>query len=122
MMDDGYENLRVAIVSLAVKDLKNAMRRSERMGRKCDRQKALERWFLSEWGQALSGGNGEEIIRRCDRTYTHAVAINGTIIVPKETRDAIYLEWRNGGSRKKIAEKYGVSLSMVANIITRRKK
>ena len=122
MMDDGYENLRVAIVSLAVKDLKNAMRRSERLGRKSDRQKALERWFLSEWGQALSGGNGEEIIKRCEKTYTHAIAINGTTIIPKETRAAVYLEWKNGGSRKKIAEKYGISISMVANIITRWKE
>ena len=122
MMDDGYENLRVAIVSSAVNDLKTEMRRCERSGTKSNRQIALERWFLSEWGQALSGGNGELIIKRCERTYTRAVSKNGKVIVPKETRAAVYNEWKNGGSRKKIAEKYGISLAMVANIITRWKE
>ena len=27
----------------------------------------LEKWFLSEWGQMLSRGHGDEIIERCKR-------------------------------------------------------
>ena len=54
---DGYTNVRVGILQRAIKDYKRALRREDK-----GTEKHLERWFLSEWGQFLSGNTGEKII------------------------------------------------------------
>ena len=54
---DGYTNVRVGILQQAIKDYKRALRREDK-----GTIKYFERWFLSEWGQLLSGYTGEKII------------------------------------------------------------
>lgn len=54
---DGYENVRVVIVKQAVDDYRRALAHNKHY-----EAKALERWFLSEWGEMLCGGNGAYII------------------------------------------------------------
>jgi hypothetical protein len=56
---NGYGNLRVAILEQAIKDYKRALRRGNNY-----KITALERWFLSEWGELLSGNNGAYIIEK----------------------------------------------------------
>lgn len=48
-----------AIVSKAVEDYRNAMNDNRKQ-----KARALERWFLSDWGQCLSNCNGELIVER----------------------------------------------------------
>lgn len=64
-----YERLQTEIVRSAVKDLRKAIRKSKRLGFVCDEQIKLEQWFLSAWGQLLSGDNGAYIIEKCRQTY-----------------------------------------------------
>ena len=115
--DDGLELLRIEIVGSAVRDLKTAMAESDRKGRKTSRQIALERWFLSTWGQLLSGGNGEEIIDRCRRTYKVGRHKNGVQRVPEQTKRAILEDWERGMLQKDIAKKYNVSLNWTHKFI-----
>lgn len=56
---DSYGNVRLAILRQAIEDYKRALRNN-----KHHETKALERWFLSEWGEALSGNNGAYIIEK----------------------------------------------------------
>ena len=65
---EAYNRLRAEIVRSAVKDLEKAVKKSNRQGAICAEQKSMERWFLSKWGQFLSGDNGEYIIERCRKT------------------------------------------------------
>ena len=51
--------LQTAIVQEAANDLRIAIRTHDE-----STVAALDRWFLSEWGQLLSFGQGEAIIRR----------------------------------------------------------
>lgn len=53
--NDGYLNLRIAIINQAVDDWKKGNRQ-----KKAD----LERWFLSDWGQFISGDMGEIIVEK----------------------------------------------------------
>ena len=66
---EAYERLRTEIIKAAVYDLKKAIRKSNRLGAVCDEQKKMESWFLSSWGQLLSGDNGEYIIEKCHKDY-----------------------------------------------------
>lgn len=59
-MTNGYENVQFAIIEQAIKDYKRALKK--RNGRAIF---SLERWFLSPWGQMLSGGKGAYIIEQC---------------------------------------------------------
>lgn len=54
---NGYANLRVGIVAKAVADYRRALFRGDKYA-----ATTLERWFLSEWGEFLSGGHGAYII------------------------------------------------------------
>ena len=75
-LDNGYERVRYEILSLAIKDYKHALRLKAK-GRPAMvkvqnlnvlmSDVALENWFLSDWGQALSGNNGELIIELCKK-------------------------------------------------------
>ena len=54
--EDGFDKLCAAIVSGVKKDFEKARRTHKNT-------EYFERWFLSKWGQTLSGGNGENIIQ-----------------------------------------------------------
>ena len=56
----GYERLRVAIIHQAIYDYKKALKKKNGGS-----IRALERWFKSDWGEALSGNNGSYIIEKC---------------------------------------------------------
>jgi len=63
-MNEGYENLRCAILAQAVKDYRRALKfGGSRYGSQYDIE-ALERWFLSDWGETLSCNNGARIIAK----------------------------------------------------------
>ncbi len=58
-MSDRYIDLAIAIIEQAKKDYKDSLRGKKTMKKEC------ERFFLSEFGQTLTFGNGELIIERC---------------------------------------------------------
>ena len=65
--DDNYKLLIAAIIEQAVNDYRAALR----SGRP-ERTQPLERFFLSEWGQLLTRGYGEDIIERVKREIKNA--------------------------------------------------
>ena len=113
------DRIRAEIVRQAVKDLQKAMKKSDRMGCVCDEQVRLEKWFLSKWGQLLSGDNGEYIIERCRQTYKARSFSNGKSMLPNDVQKKIYEEWLNKTSHAEIQRKYGVSASQIYLILRR---
>ena len=63
--DEGLILLQAAILEQAIHDYKIEL--------KCGGGHSLERWFLSEWGQTLSRGHGDEIIKRIRREVNNDV-------------------------------------------------
>ena len=61
-MYEAYESLRLAILRQAATDYSRALRR--RKSADCE---AMVSWFRSDWGQMLSGDQGELIIAECKR-------------------------------------------------------
>lgn len=59
MTNSGFFNLRAAIVAQAVKDYRAAL-----MAGNGGAIRHLQNFFLSDWGQSLSGDNGDNIIRK----------------------------------------------------------
>jgi len=59
VIDTFYDNLRGAILSRAIRDYKIALRHKDPAG-----IASLERFFRSDYGQLLSGDNGEYIIEK----------------------------------------------------------
>ena len=59
-MTNGYENVRFAIIEQAINDYKRALKK-----RNGGSILYFECWFLSPWGQMLSGGQGDYIIEQC---------------------------------------------------------
>ena len=59
-MDCRYERLKAAILQQAIYDYKKALRKKNG-----GTIAYFERWFRSEWGEALSSYNGEYIIEMC---------------------------------------------------------
>jgi hypothetical protein len=58
--EDGIENLRVAILRSAIKDYIFALKHDEKR-----KAHSLEQFFKSDWGELLSGNNGDLIITKC---------------------------------------------------------
>lgn len=56
-----YERLRVAILQQAVKDYQTALVKNDTI-----KAFTLECWFRSGWAQALSGGQGDLFIQKCN--------------------------------------------------------
>lgn len=112
---EGYERLRVAIMKTAVQDYKIALKKSEREGQKCEKEIALERFFLSAWGQFLSGDNGKLIIEKC-RT-AHKISKQGHSKLSLEDEIDIYKDVRKGMTEKEAAEKYGICVSTVRRCV-----
>lgn len=63
--DEGLILLQAAILEQAIHDYKIEL--------KCGGGHRLEKWFLSEWGQMLSRGHGDEIIERVRREVNNDV-------------------------------------------------
>ena len=104
-----YELLRAEIVRSAVVDYKKALRKSDRIGYVCDEQTKMERWFLSKWGQMLSGDQGEYIIERCRKNYK---AANQKLRSPNMTAETIakaHKDYKAGMSKKEITKKYNIT-------------
>lgn len=60
----GYDDLATAIVKSAASDYKRELKKSKSNGKKTQRAKDIERFFLSEWCDLLSHGQGRVIMRR----------------------------------------------------------
>lgn len=60
--DQWVVSLAIGIVKQAADDLRAAIRTNEE-----DEANRLRRWFMSEWGQLLSFGQGGAIIRRINK-------------------------------------------------------
>ena len=66
-MNDGYENLANAIVLQAVKDWRSAVRQLHKRPRYAPARQmrdACERFFLSDWFEALTSVDGSMIMRK----------------------------------------------------------
>ncbi len=66
-MDNGakvtcYELLAIAICKTAADDYARELISSDKAGEKTNGAKAIERFFLSDWGDALSFGKGAVIL------------------------------------------------------------
>ena len=110
----GYEKLRIEIVRVAVEDYKAALRSSAIMGKKCDKEIELEKFFLSAWGQALCGGYGRYIMGRCRKnTKRTNNKRNRHCKISDEHQKAIVTDYMNGMTYEQLAEKYGVSFSTI---------
>lgn len=109
---DFYMMLRAEVVKAAVDDLKKAMRKSDRLGHVCKEQEALEQWFLTPWGQALTDDNGEQIIARCRRTYKRGSA-ERSLPVSDDIAKKMCALYKGGMSRLAIAKKYGATKAIV---------
>lgn len=59
IVNEGYKYIRAAVLQQAVDDYADAL-----INGHGGAVYALERWFLSDWGQALSNSNGDKIIAR----------------------------------------------------------
>lgn len=59
-----YDRLRLAVVYVAAMEYKHALACEN-----ADEIKALERFFLSAWGQLLSGNMGEYIVEQVRKGY-----------------------------------------------------
>ena len=116
-----YESLRTEILRSAVKDYQKALRKSNREGAMCDEQLKMEKWFLSKWGQALSGDSGEYIIEHCRKHYkksepTPARKRQG---IPDDEQKKIYKEYIDGVGKMAILQRYKISSYTLYKIVKR---
>ena len=116
---EAYERLRTAVVKSAVDDYKKALKKSDRVGCVCEEQKKLEAWFMSRWGQVLSGDNGEYIIEKCRQSYRSKTHRNGKKIIPDEVQVRICDDFRNGVKRSCILRKYGITDNQLYYVLRR---
>ena len=116
---EAYERLRTAVVKSAVSELRKAIRKSNRIGSVCAEQKKLESWFLSPWGQMLSGDNGDFIIEKCHQTYTQKAHGNGKWQLPDEVQKSLYEDYRRGMPRRELVKKYGISYNQYEYVLRR---
>lgn len=116
---EAYERIRVEVVKSAVKDLKKAMRKSDRLGCVCNEQKSLEKWFLSKWGQFLCEDRGEYIIDRCRKTYKHRVLDGRKPMLTEEQEIAICEDYKSGMLSSEIFTKYGIKSRHLEAILKR---
>lgn len=62
MSEEGFENLRTAILRQAATDYIKALQD----GKQAEASK-IERFFKSEWGEFLSGGHGDFLVSECKK-------------------------------------------------------
>ena len=119
---EGYERLRTEIVKSAVNDYKNALKKSKRIGCKCTEETELEKWFLSKWGQLLSGDNGEYIIEKCRQSYNTSDCKKGKRHIPDDVQKRIYADYKRGESTSAIMKQYRVGSATLYKIVRRWEK
>ena len=117
---EAYERLRTEIVKSAVKDLKKALKKSDREGAVCKEQVALERWFLSKWGQLLSGDNGEYIVNRCHKSYKVNTKKPPAEPISKDVEEKAYMDYKAGMSKQKIVQKHNITIYQYYKMLRRR--
>ena len=116
---EACERLREAIVRSAVNDYSKALRKSDRLGFVCDEQKKLEAWFVSKWGQFLSGDTGEYILERCRKDYKPRVHRNGHKTLPDDVQKKICADYKSGMRVVHIKKKYKVSDDKIQTALRR---
>ena len=116
---EAYERLRTEIVRSAVNDYSKALRKSDRLGHVCEEQTKLEAWFLSKWGQLLSGDNGEYILERCQNTYKARKIKTGKKMLPDEVQKKICADYKSGTRLSHISQKYKVSITKIQTALRR---
>lgn len=61
---DGYDYLAIAICERAAADYRHELKLSKKRGEKTFGAFSIERFFLEEWGDMLSYGQGRRIIEK----------------------------------------------------------
>lgn len=119
---EGYHKLRTAVVQLAVDDYRKALKKSQKIGEVCAEQTKLEKWFLSQWGQLLSGDNGELIIEKCRASCKSIPNTKSRQLLADDIQQKIYQEYRDGVRYNAILQKYKIKPSTLYNIVRRWEK
>lgn len=119
---EGYQRLRTEIVKDAVNDYHKALKKSDRIGEICREQTALENWFLSPWGQILSGDNGELIIEKCRANYKNIPNSKAREFIPQEVQIQIYEDYKRGVGYKELLERYKIASRTLYAIVRRWEK
>lgn len=65
IIDCRYAELAGAVVRMAMSDYKAALKSKSTKPKRIAKIRELERFFLSDYGQALSLGRGQELIDLC---------------------------------------------------------
>ena len=117
---EAYERLRNEIVRQATNDLKRALRKSAREGAVCNEQIAMERWFLSPWGQMLCEDMGERIIELCHRNYKANHGKLRSAPMTQEAEEKAYKDYKVGLSKKEILQKYNITSYQYCQMLRRR--
>ena len=118
---EGYQRLRTEIVKDAVNDYHKALKKSDRIGEICREQTALEHWFLSPWGQILSGDNGELIIEKCRANYKNISNSKAREFIPQDIQMQIYEDYKELGY-KAVLKRYKISQKSLYAIVRRWQK
>ena len=119
---EGYQRLRTQIVKSAVDDYNKALKKTDRIGEVCTEQINLEKWFLSPWGQLLSGDNGELIIEKCRANYKKIPNNKAHEYITKDVQLQIFAEYKSGVSYKAICKKYKIPSRTLYSIVRRWEK
>ena len=119
---EAYERLRTEIVKSAVSDYRKALKKTDRIGAVCREQRALERWFLSPWGQMLSGDNGELIIEKCRGSYKGKPKTRHPRHLDEETQKKLYHDYVSGVRYKDLMQKYKIASKTLYSIVKRWEK
>ena len=114
-----YERLRAEIVKSAAHDYQKALRKSDRLGFICEEQTKLEDWFLSKWGQFLSGDNGEYIVERCRKTYKARKFKTSKNKLPDDVQKKICEDYKNGMRLVDISKKHKVHVQTISTALLR---
>ena len=90
-----YDDLRLAILESAITDYKAALQKKNKSG-----AVAFERWFKSEYGEAVSNGNGAYIIEQCQKEFEQVADVQDGYcrmcgkIIPKGRQYCINCEFK----------------------------
>lgn len=105
----GYENLRLRILQQAVDDYRAAIKKSRLKGEKIEAEDELEKFFLSHWGQMLSGDNGKYIIDRCQKDHSSNRRQGQSQKLTDDEQVAVVSDYLNGMKARELRQKYGIT-------------
>lgn len=60
----GWQRLAIAVVELAARDYRNAIKQARKTGKNPVGVRSIERFFKSDYGDLLTFGHGEEVLRK----------------------------------------------------------